>query len=259
MFFILSKVIGLLLRPSIWVIALLVYSRFTKFPNRRRFATRWGWVFLLILTNPLLYNQANKMWIIEPVPVASLPPEGFDIGIVLGGFSSPEALPDDRLHFNQDADRLTQALELYATKHIRKLLITTGSARVMGEKYNEADNVKAFLLRLHVPEEDIILESASRNTHENAAFTAKLLREQYPQATCLLITSPFHLRRGMACFRKEGVQVTPFAAGSYGEKGKSSLVGLVQDLTPNPAILVHWDTLVKEWFGMLAYWIKGYI
>ena len=51
---------------------------------------------------------------------------------------------------------------------------------------------------------DILIENDSRNTYENAVNSAKMLNTSYPNGRLLLVTSAFHMRRSLACFRKTG-------------------------------------------------------
>jgi uncharacterized SAM-binding protein YcdF (DUF218 family) len=54
-------------------------------------------------------------------------------------------------------------------------------------------------------------ESASRNTVENAQFSAPMLREAGVK-TIFLVTSDFHMRRSRALFESQGFAVTPVFA-----------------------------------------------
>ena len=52
-----------------------------------------------------------------------------------------------------------------------------------------------------IPENDIIIENKSRNTHENAFYTAQLFEKNgFSKSNNLLITSSMHMRRAQACF-----------------------------------------------------------
>jgi uncharacterized SAM-binding protein YcdF (DUF218 family) len=52
----------------------------------------------------------------------------------------------------------------------------------------------------------MLLEEDSRNTRENARFTAQRLR---PGSRILLVTSALHMRRAAALFESQGFLVTP--------------------------------------------------
>jgi uncharacterized SAM-binding protein YcdF (DUF218 family) len=182
----------------------------------------------------------------------------FDVGIVLGGFSNFDISEvDDRLNFNQAANRLTDAVVLYKKGLVKKLLITGGDGNLMGRKSLEAEKAEPFLRQMGVRQEDILLESAARNTHENALFTKQLLdNQQLTNAKLLLITSAFHTPRSIGCFKKTGLNVLPFPAHFIGEKPswKTSYW-----LTPDSKAFANWEAILKEWVGYVAYYAKGYI
>jgi uncharacterized SAM-binding protein YcdF (DUF218 family) len=190
------------------------------------------------------------------VPITELR-DTADLGIVLGGFCNFDIVGDDRLHFNEASNRLTDALVLYKKGLIRKLLISGGDGKLLGKKTMEALKVAPFLLTMGVREEDILLESNSRNTRENALFSKQLLDSLNMKAgKILLITSASHMPRSMGCFRKVGLQVKPFPAHFIAEKPNWSLNYW---LKPNPRAFIYWEAILKEWVGYGVYWLKGYI
>lgn len=65
--------------------------------------------------------------------------------------------------------------------------------------------LRQFLLVQGVPEEVIRLEGASRNTRENALFTAELLRNTPGRK--LLLTSDYHMYRAARAFERAGLEV----------------------------------------------------
>jgi len=254
MFFVLSKTLFFLLTPINWIVGLFLYSSFGKNEKRKRSTFKWALILLVVLSNPLLSNVVFKWWEDEAIPVSEL--EGiYDIAIVLGGFSDVQEYPRDRLHLSEGADRLTNALELYKTGKVRKILVTSGSAMVVGEKLSEGKITGDFLSRIGIPKEDFIIEPSSRNTHENAIYTAKILEEQYPDARCLLITSAFHFPRAGRTFKKAGVDFTPFPTDILSDPIKATPAHLI---LPNAHSLCVWKRLIKEWVGLTVYKILGY-
>ena len=64
------------------------------------------------------------------------------------------------------------------------------------------------------------------------------------------------MRRAMGCYKKEGVNVTPYAAHQISEPRKFDLDILI---LPQAITLDYWNSLIKEWVGYAAYRIIGYI
>ena len=72
---------------------------------------------------------------------------------------------------------------------------------------NLAGPMRDFVVAYGVPREAILTENSSSDTHENALFTAALLRHD-PRRKVLL-TSDYHMFRALRAFRKAGLEVTP--------------------------------------------------
>lgn len=254
MFFIISKALAFLTMPLNWILVLMGMSLFGPIKWRKKTLIAAA-LLMFVFTNPWLMKVTTKAWDLPPVPIQSVPVS--EVGIVLGGFSDPSLLPNDRLHVNGDAGRLTLVLELYKAQKIKKILVSSGSGRLFGDQTREADAVNIFLLKMGVPAEDIILENTSKNTGENAQYTAAVLQKRYPNGTSMvLVTSSYHARRSRACFKKAGLQCFDCPAGSTARNEGDSLQEM---LVPNGYVLGSWQAYIKEWIGMVAYKAKGYI
>ena len=139
---------------------------------------------------------------------------------------------------------------------VKKLLLTGGSGQIFENQNSEALLMERFLEKIGVPKEDVIIEPNSRNTYENAVFTAKILKEKYPNARCLLITSAFHIPRSVGCFKKQNVNFTPFSAHHLSEQRRFLPETL---FLPSRLGFFRWEMIIKEWVGYMAYWARGYL
>lgn len=255
MFFVLSKVLYFLIQPLNWIVLLLLFAFFTKQPKRRKRFLGIGIVLLLIFTNHMLFNTIIRWWEMDTITADQIE-EPYDIGIVLGGFTSFNLLPShDRYNFNRSANRLTQALELYHSGKIKKILLTGGSGNMLEPDKREATHTRDYLLRTGIPDSVLLIESASRNTHENALLSKSLLAE-HPNARCLLITSAWHMPRASASFRKLNIAHTPYSVDFMGEAYRFT-PGYI--FFPNRDDLGRWEILIKEWVGYWAYRLRGYL
>ena len=212
---------------------------------------------MVLTSSPLLINRVFRMWEGESVPISAIN-KVYDVGVVLGGFSNGGVTKDiGRLQFSNPANRLTDALYLYKTGRIHKILISGGEGGLFKLGLSEAQVCKDFCLVMGVRDTDLLLETQSRNTNENALFTkAFLAKAGLAQAKCLLITSAFHIRRATGCFRKRGVDVEPFPVQFIGEKFKWDAQNI---FSPDDECLWEWQSLLKEWIGSIVYWVAGYI
>ena len=64
--------------------------------------------------------------------------------------------------------------------------------------------MKDELVRRGVPESSILMETAGRNTHEQAEKVRAMLGPDVIHETVHVVTEPTHLRRSVLCFRKAG-------------------------------------------------------
>jgi uncharacterized SAM-binding protein YcdF (DUF218 family) len=113
---------------------------------------------------------------------------------------------------------------------------------------------------LDVEAKDIIVESKSRKTKENAEFCFDVLHrrnKKISQSKVLLSTSAMHMKRAEACFKKAGFKTVSFAVDH--QTGRNRNYTLEEILIPNSKILFNWNGLFKEYVGFLIYKLMGYL
>lgn len=253
MFFILSKTLHFLLMPLIWVILLLLLAVFLKSQKWRRIALVSGVGLLLVFSNPLLSNEAWRAWEIEAMPISKV--NDYDMAVILTGITSYREDVPDRIHTSKGSDRFLHPLQLYRMGKIDKFLITGGSGYILADRIPEAEQIEKILLMAGVPEEDIITESNSRNTRENAVNTAEFLKKHPEVDKVLLVTSAFHMRRAAACFTKAGIKADSFTADFYAYERRFTPDELI---IPSASAFSNWHLLIHEVSGFLIYKLLGY-
>ncbi len=100
-------------------------------------------------------------------------------------------------------ERIVAAAALYHAGAASYVIASGGSTH--GAPRAEADAIAEALQDVGVP--DVIVESRSRTTAENARFTAEILAERLaPGAvrSIWIVTQPFHGRRAARLFREAG-------------------------------------------------------
>lgn len=256
MFFFFSKFFLFLIQPLNWILGLTVYGLIGINPKRKRRALRIAIGLLFIISNPLISNFVAKIYEEEGVEVTSLTSK-YDYAIVLGGFANLETPYDsDRLNLGLAANRLSQTIDLYHQGIIKKIVLSGGNGNVFGNQENEAINTAAYLRRIRIPESDIIIDEKSRNTYENFKYSKELLKTGNKSANILVITSAFHVPRSRLLAKKTGLNCDFFPTDFYYEDW---------ELTPSKTFIPDvdrikmWQVMIKEWFGLVAYKLKGYI
>lgn len=254
MFFVLSKILFYALMPVVWLLLLLLAAVLVRSARWRRRLLLTAAVLGVLLTNGALVNEALLAWELPPVRLQDVPRS--DVGVLLSGVTRTHKSPHDRVYLSEGADRFTNAVWLYRAGKIRYILVTGGSGELKDVVHTEAAEL-ADLLRLSgVPAERILLEERSRNTHENALYSKQLLAQHPNLQSLVLITSAFHQRRALGCFRKVGLSPVPFPAGYYSLDRSPTLDYW---LLPDAGSLSRWNVLLHEWAGYVVYKLMGYV
>jgi uncharacterized SAM-binding protein YcdF (DUF218 family) len=255
MFFFLSKTLNYLTMPLVIIVLCFVFSSIIKKSNWKKWSFRIGLGLLLFCSNEFIANEVISAWELPATPFDKIN-KRYEWGILLTGVAKSKMEPRDRVHFSRGADRVIHTIQLYKMGIIRKVLISGGNGRLVEVAEQEADELARAMVMLGVPQHDIVTEIKSRNTHESAYEVVKIMNDTISPAQCLLITSGYHMRRSKRCFSKVGLELDTFSADILGHKRIFSFDVL---FIPKIDAVVLWHTLVKEWTGMTAYWVAGYI
>jgi SanA protein len=120
--------------------------------------------------------------------------------IVLGAYVGSDGTPSIVL-----ADRLDAALELYRKGKVKRFLLTGDHGRI---NYDEVNNMKQYLEKKGVPQQDIFLDHAGFDTY-NSMVRAK---EIFLIKDAIIVTQAFHLSRAVFIARKKGIDAYGFPA-----------------------------------------------
>ena len=211
---------------------------------------------LILLTNGAVFQGVVHWWEPDPIATKDLEKE-YDFIILLGGYSDFQtAMGKSEFQLGlKGGNRLITALNLYNKGIGKKIILTGGSGKLLGDKYGEAEYVAPFLKTLGLPDSAFIVENKSRNTWENAIFSKQIVDSLKKDAKCLLVTSALHMPRSKACYDKAGLPTTIYPTDYYRQK-HDNLVKLF--LEPSSSKLFAWEALIHEWIGVITYKIKGY-
>ena len=111
--------------------------------------------------------------------------------------------------------RANKAIEFY-----RKQIAETGKAAIMipsggqgdDEVISEAQAVKNYLLTQGIPEEHIVIEDQSRDTHENMLFSKKIIDSIKQDARVIFATTKYHIFRSGLKARQVKMKATGIGA-----------------------------------------------
>lgn len=255
MFFFLSKVLTFLFSPLIWFFAMILWSFKMKDEIKRKRLRIIAFVVLYLSSNSFFVDEIARAW--EPVtPDYYTMNTKYDVAIVLGGVGRIDER-QGRFDFGYSGDRLFQTIELYHKGRVKQIMFSGGSGSLTFPDHKEGVYIKKYLQNIHIPDSAIIIESESKNTHENAEYSKKILDSLKLNGNILLVTSAFHMRRAMACFKKAGfTNVTPYITNRMSGPRKFAIDHCFIP-SAEPMGIIH--VIIHEWVGCIMYKVKGWI
>jgi uncharacterized SAM-binding protein YcdF (DUF218 family) len=150
--------------------------------------------------------------------------------------------------------RCQHAAWLYKNAKAVPVLVSGGRVpRSDDAPVSYADLMRLALIEKGVPAEQVWIEPESRNTYENALFSARILRER-GIGKVALVTEAFHMPRAVACFRKQGVSVVAAPTGFLTPTSYAWL-----DFVPRSGGVNVMDVVIHEWVGLAWYRLAGRI
>lgn len=256
MFFIVAKIFWFLLQPINTIGILLIAAIVAQAGQWRRTALAAASLALLVLALSVWTSLGPVM--LRPLedrfarPMA--PTNVTGIIMLGGGLEGAVNLARGGYELNSGGDRLVETAILARRYPDARIVISGGNGSLVLEGEGDADTAPRLLEALGVARERLVLENRSRDTYENAAFSRQMVAPAEGD-TWLLVTSAFHMPRSVALFRRAGFDVVPWPV-DYRTRGDERL-GLATD---NPLDSLSATTVaLREWIGLLAYWLTGRI
>jgi uncharacterized SAM-binding protein YcdF (DUF218 family) len=256
LFFALSKTLGVVALPTNFLIglcllgALLSATRFARAGRRLLVAA----ILLLVicayspLGSLLLYPLESRFPQWDPARGA---PDGI---IVLGGpIDADLSVTYDTPVVRSAPDRIVAGAMLARRYPNARIIFTGGSANLISNDAREADYASAIFEGLGIDKSRLIMERRARNTYENAVLSKELVQPK-PGERWLLVTSAYHMPRSVGLFRKVGFPVEPYPVDWH---VGPNLRAAFSFSTVADDGFARTDTAVREWMGLLAYWITG--
>src|SRR5690606_21093859 len=252
----LSNLLTNLVIPLNLGIALLVIAVLLFMVRRRRLAAllaagALSWVLFWSMPASSLWAGGHLEQLYPYHPPDELP--AAEAIVVLGGSTASNRLnwfePFDR---NRTISRVDTAAELYRARRA-PVVIVSGAA--LEGTVSEAQIMANSLRQQGVPADAIIQESESLTTYENGLYTARILEERDIDHV-LLVTSALHMPRSMGVFRKQQINATPASSPPQIVVPDHPAFSF---WLPSMHVLSASRSVVKEYVGMLVYWLRGWL
>ena len=157
--------------------------------------------------------------------------------------------------FDEGGERLTEAVVLAKRYPEAQVVYTSGSSSFAGATSTEALQARTFMSQMGIAPERVTIEDKSRNTDENARFTAAIVHPQSSQRW-IIVTSAFHMPRAMGVFEKAGFHPIAYPVAFRTRGYWPDDLRLTFEPVRNLRIF---EIAVHEWIGLAAYWVSGRI
>jgi uncharacterized SAM-binding protein YcdF (DUF218 family) len=254
----LTKLLPHLFLPLALGIGMVILALVFMLVSRRRLAIGALLMALAVLWIPSLPSVAwVLLWSLErqypAVPVDRVPAS--DCIVVLGGVLGAEIYPRAEVELTESIDRVYHAARLFRESKGKFVVVAAGNQPWMGGERPEAERIRDLLIEWGVPRDQVLLDTSSRNTRENAVNASALIKSNSCDSS-LLVTSAWHMRRAVGAFSKAGVDVFPVAVDVRLVPGDNG--GLFR-LLPRADILSVSSMAIHEWMGFWVYRLRGWI
>jgi uncharacterized SAM-binding protein YcdF (DUF218 family) len=224
------------LPPGIFIIILILAGIVSK----RKIFYIFALTLYLISIKPvsnLLLTPLENFRHIEPISPKAV--------VVLGGGVNLK----DILHAYPDAFKREIYGMLLAKKYNLPLIFTGGG------RDNEAKWVKKDLELIENTcncKIKTFFEGKSRDTYENAKFSAALFKKLHLKKEIYLVTSAYHIKRSYYLFKHFGFKIITKPVGFL-----ASPINSIWDFFPNEGSFHKSYKAIHEYFGLLSLLIRG--
>ena len=195
-------------------------------------------------------------WLLYPLesyfPINPILPKQVDGIIILsGGVGAKPTVVKDQIQVNSQVDRELAFMRLARLYPNAKLLYTGGSSSLTHQQFKGADAARRMMKEQGFDVERVLFERESRNTVESAVLSKRLIQPKDGE-NWILITTAWHMPRSVGVFCAAGWPVIPYPVDYSTSKD-----GLFNISFSFAGHLNGLDVGIKEWLGLVAYWITG--
>jgi uncharacterized SAM-binding protein YcdF (DUF218 family) len=243
-----KKIIGPFFFPLSLCLEIFIIGLFLLWFTRKKKAGRIfisvGVIFLILCT----YGPVPRL-LLKPLeyrypPLLSVKnlPEIRWIVVLGGGHISDPQMPANSQLYHSSLARLVEAIRLHHSLPGSKLILSGGA---LYDPVPESEVMADVALSLRVERQNLILESLSRDTEEEA----RLIQKMVGRDAFALVTSASHMPRAMGLFRKLGMHPIP-APTDYGIKQRPKEEIEPGVFFPGSTELQNTEAAVYEYLGL---------
>jgi len=174
--------------------------------------------------------------------------------VVLGGGVREVSVRGHSLAYPYDTStlRVLEGVRVYRLLNGAPLMVASGGIVGEDQRTPEGSVLAEAMVRLGVPHDNIIVESSSQTTREQAILVTNLLRSRGIERF-VLVTSPQHISRSVAVFRAQHADVVPSTAPLTPDHSRRPMLFM-----PSGEFLGVSDDAVYAYAAVAYYWARGW-
>lgn len=240
-----NKLLPVFLLPTGLIALLVLFALWRK--------KRWP----LVLALAVLYLGSIPFvggrligWVESRYPaVAVSQVEPADAVIVLGGILGPRVSADIVPNFLDTAERFEAGVALWQAGKAGRLVFTGARMDWKDNATTEGDELKRLAVARGVPADRIIVTREVKNTADEAAATAELMKT-HGWKRIILVTTGWHMPRSAWQFKKAGVDCIIFPVDFRFDPVRQVTA---IDFVPRGEAWQQTETALRECYGYLFY------
>jgi len=180
---------------------------------------------------------------------------GVDAVVVLGGGVESVSAANVMLDQLTTATtlRVLEGARVYKAVGTPLVIVSGGIANPQHELRPESDVMAEALVKAGVPADRVLQDREARTTHDHPRTVAPLLGAHQVRRF-VLVTSPTHMRRALAVFRKAGFDPIPSVS-----LVRSDHLDPPPWLRPSDDSMLLSNQAVYDYFAWVEYWLRGWV
>lgn len=210
----------------------------------------------LLASMPIVANLASGLLVVGQVPFQKTDVAPGRTAVVVLGSGGVTARDWDRNAYSVvdpwAAARVLEAARVFHAIDAAWVISSGGRVRPDDRAVPAGESMRDALVQLGVPLDRILVETESRDTHDEASVVAPMLRSLQVDHV-VLATSETHMLRSICTFRAAGVDAIPAIARSpYADNARRN------SLSPGQFGLQTSSAIAHEIFGVAYYAARGW-
>ncbi len=242
----LHKILPLLASPLFVSIFFIFIALFFK----KRVYLLISLILIILFSNPLVSKYLFK-YVESPYKhVDILLLDNHDYVVVLsGGMIINSKLKNENIFEWSDPDRFFNGINLFKMKKAKKIIFTLGKLPWQNSELTEGDYLKKVAINMGIDESKILLTEKVENTYDEAKQVSNMISKN---ASMILVTSAFHMKRAEFLFKNFNLNVFPFPVDFRDSSDDITFM----DFIPSADALSASSLAIRELQGRLYYYLK---